>query len=398
MPCDHDETKLVHHNCGGGSEPRVHALVIGVSRYDKQRRPGRRLFEPLPGASRAAMRFARYLVGEFNDPDGRPLGTIRLLVSPMKSEIEELGNLPCNPARTDDVDEALTAWAEDCDRNPDNLGILYVSGHGVASGKGSSTLFLADAPARGNKYTASISLTSVVTLMGECAARDNIFLFDCCALPDVPEMPLHGGLSIGAFERLPGAEPRPVRETSVFINAARVGASTFAIDDQGTLLSRGLLGLYGEETSEDALLVTAGEIKGNRYGITVERLDEELPRRLKVLLDARRKEAGSQDTIASPPSVLARPGRVKPITNPDPPPKYTLVLKDLHANRVPPVSLRIMNRHRELVCDTADVPDEYTIEKLDAGIYNAYVLGQGESIPTPLTVELISPEIVSMGQ
>jgi hypothetical protein len=381
---------MAYHDCGNG-ERRIHALVIGVSQYKKPRRLATNSLPPLHGPALAASRFAKYLMYEFRDPDQRPLGTLRLLVSPLRKEKAEL-SLPSTAATTDAVGMALQDWADDCQRNEENLAVFYIAGHGLVLGKRASIVFLADALQKGNRYQGSISVDTVADVMRECSAKDNIYVYDFCRVRKVETMGLLSGISLDPDRFLQNAEKRR-RETAVFISAARVGTSAYAIGEDGTLLSRGLLGLFRGYTGDDALLLTAGEIIDNRdYGITVQRLGKDLPDRLDELITALGEEKGEYE-----PAITVDEAPTRPLTVPDPPPIYPVVLKGLHQGRVLPVRLRIIDPQRQVWCEEPDAPDEYTLP-LPAGVYYAYVEGTGDIDPLPYTLNVDRPFLLPVAR
>lgn len=371
---------MAYHECGNG-EPRIHALVIGVSQYKRPRKLATDSLPPLHGPALAASRFAKYLMYEFRDPEQRALGTLRLLVSPLRKEKAEL-SLPSTAATTDAVGKAVQKWADDCQRNEKNLAVFYIAGHGLVLGEGASIVFLADALLKGNRYQGSISVDTVAKVMGECSAKDNIYVYDFCRVRKVAALPPLCGVSLDPDRFLQNPEEKR-RKTAVFISAARVGTSAYAIGEDGTLLSRGLLGLFRGYTGDDALLLTAGEIIDNRdYGITVRRLEKDLPDRLDELIAARGEERGDYE-----PAVTPAPAPAGPLTMPDPPPIYPVVLKGLHQGRVLPVRLTVFDLEHKVWCEEPDAPDEYTLP-LPAGVYYAQVrgTGDGDSLPYPLNV------------
>ena len=363
------ETSLAYEDAAWqGTGRRIHALVIGVGSYAESRsRWGRpqKSFAALPGAARAAYRFARYLREEFHEPEGRTLATLRLLLSPLKSECADLRSLKHRPAIRDEVENALLDWAYNCHTHPQNLAILYIAGHGVALNKGVSTVFLADAVEEG-KYNRSVNLSLVQEYMGTCAAKDNIFVYDCCALrpDDVPEVTNAGGLVIDKFPS--GGKQR---EHWVAINAARVGTETFALPGKGTLLSLGLFGAYTDRMGEDALLRTAGNIisdgDSDRFGITTDRLAAEISPRLKDLLTSIQGSGdGYEATIGA--------GGYQNIAIPEPTPHFKVVLRDVLTGRTPPVRVGFQTAGEEEP-EPVDVTVDGQEVVLPAGVYTPYV-------------------------
>ena len=89
VDCEHDAAKMFYEDSWQACKPAgVHALVIGVSRYDPPRRKRERKFDDLTGTVPGAAHFARYLTDGFYDPGGRPVRTVRLLLSPIVGQEE----------------------------------------------------------------------------------------------------------------------------------------------------------------------------------------------------------------------------------------------------------------------------------------------------------------------
>ena len=129
----------------------VHALVIGVSRYDYL--PGgagptttRSLLSglsQLSAAATSAARVANWLRDHFDYPDVR-LGSVRLLASPVDAERPLPGGVTPPPATYDEVRRALFAWRADARETPGNLTLLYVAGHGIQTSNEGGILLLQD--------------------------------------------------------------------------------------------------------------------------------------------------------------------------------------------------------------------------------------------------------------
>jgi len=399
--CPHDgttclgwgDTSLVYEDDGWqGTGGRTHALVLGVGKYAESRpRRGtpRKPFETLPGAARAAHRFASYLRQEFREPEGRSLATLRLMLSPLKRECADLRSPNHRPATMSEVTRALQDWADDCNTNDQNLAILYIAGHGVALDKAVSMVFLADELELGSNYDGAINLSLVQENMGGCAAKDNIFVYDCCALSggDVPDVTGAAGRAINKFP--PGGKGRA---NLIAISAARVGTETFAMDERGTLLSWGLLGAHTDRMSEDALLRIAGDIisdGGNkRFGITNERLSEELSPKLKSLLSSvKRSDDGYEAAVA---------GLYKNIAIPDPTPEFEVVLREVLADRTPPVKVVFqgVGATQSVVVDDGFDGKEV---RLPAGVYSPYVEStEGHRIYSDEQLHLVKRQEVAM--
>ena len=240
----------------------IHALVIGVSYYSRPisslRLPSRE------GPALAAHRFASYLVDEFQtqDPLNRPLGTLRLLLSPMPRNREGLADRADlrdpPPVDVENVENALHDWAIDCNSSPDNLGVFYAAGHGVYGRQGATLFLLPEAPARRWPGAAAIDLAAVEEQMADCAATQNLYIYDCCAVQD--EI-LGQSRAISLHQTLQDNDGlRRGNEGKIRISAAKAGTETYALGTRGTLLSQSLLGEYADRAGNDALLRIAGEL------------------------------------------------------------------------------------------------------------------------------------------
>jgi hypothetical protein len=365
--CTHDDdnNKYLVYDDGQRKGGRIHAIVIGVGKYCPPRRRRWREgkpFDSLPGAARAAYHFARYLKKEFHEPEQRPLGTLRLLLSPVDQE-SDLTSLKVAQATRRRVGNALQDWADDCNTDDQNLAVLYAAGHGVALDKAVSTLFLADALEEGNEYLGAINLCLVQDYMAGCAAKDNIFVYDCCALSaeDVPTVTGAGGVFI---EEFPGEGKK--RQTSVFINAARVGTETFALRARGTLLTCGLLGTYTTCMGEDALLRTAGDIIEDRFGITPYQLKQDINPKLRDVLRSIKHPDETYEANITGQHPLAH------IAIPQPTPKFEVVLRDVLTGRTPPVTVWFEDSTGKKWVGSDNALDGQKVP-LPAGDYDAHV-------------------------
>ena len=132
--------------------PTVHALVIGVSRYDyftngtgptttKSLLAG---LGQLSAAATSAARVANWLRDHFDYPDVQ-LGSVRLLASPVETELPLPGGVEPPPATYDEVKRALFAWRDDARETPGNIALLYAAGHGIQTSNEGGIVLLQDA-------------------------------------------------------------------------------------------------------------------------------------------------------------------------------------------------------------------------------------------------------------
>jgi hypothetical protein len=172
MECSHQAGELFVDQCGDATVRGAHALVIGTSSYPKRTRRfstliedalRRRQLPDIPGTALAAADFAKFLRDRYHDPEGKPLLTIRMLLAPTPSEDEALRQEGCTPwqeATTENVRNALYAWADDCERSGD-IAVAYIGGHGINATDGASWVFLGDCNNAGSPFDAAINLHQV---------------------------------------------------------------------------------------------------------------------------------------------------------------------------------------------------------------------------------------------
>lgn len=310
MSCGHTG-KLFYDNCPDDpaqAGPGVHALVIGMSRYTLAGGKAPNGFRDIAGTAVGAGRFATWLVEEFYHPKSIPLRTVRLLLSPMESEKGSLpkGYLPeeANEANYDNVRSALQHWGDDCNSHGDNIAVLYVGGHGMATTEG-ALIFLPEANVHKDMYLYCINTAMTRELMAYCRARSNIYIYDCCSLrskkfPHVLEGSGLGG-QIFDFE---GAQ----RAFEFTIMAARPGTETYAIGSRdGTLLSWALM----------QVLRKAGKLIDGYFAVTKDRIDSQL---LPVMRQQR--------DVELPPgyeAIVKGYDDSAGITRPQPPPSFTII-------------------------------------------------------------------------
>ena len=285
MNCGHTG-KFFYHNCPDDPAqacPGVHALVIGTSDYRSAKGEAKQIFGDLPGTSIAAARFATWLVKDFRDPKSIPLRTVRVLLSPMPSEAEGLpqGHAwgPDTQATQLNVLTALQRWRNACNSRSGNVAILYVGGHGTVTTDSAQHVFLREANMYDDRYVMSISVSVIRAAMATCRAKSNVYIIDCCALPEksMPDFIRSGGIGISAFE---ADNEGPKRAYHFTITAARVGTETYALGSKdGTLLSWALMPLLKKagKLIEEYFTVTMGKISSQLLAAIRERRGIQLP-------------------------------------------------------------------------------------------------------------------------
>ncbi|HCL4007342.1 caspase family protein [Pseudomonas aeruginosa] len=140
----------------GSGSPGTHALIIGVSAYDHLLGTGEGECSEqgsdsglgqLTAAARSASRFATWLMGDYRRKDF-PLRSLRVLLSPAtEDEVSEnlRGKLESDSIPTrDNVAAAFREFKRAAARNPSNIAIVYVAGHGVQFTNTGAVLLLKD--------------------------------------------------------------------------------------------------------------------------------------------------------------------------------------------------------------------------------------------------------------
>lgn len=234
-----------------GSGHGTHALVIGVSRYRhladgrEPTRTGRSIaIRQLSSAARSASEFAGWLLEEYRNPDA-PLSSLRLLLSPSDEEqihpaVEAQQDPQTDYAATlAAVQKDLKGFRDDCDRDRDNVGIVYVAGHGVQLTKRGAVVLLEDFGSEQalNLLSNAIDVTGCHEGMNHAeTAKTQFWFVDACRQrPEVAQ----------DFERLTGAlalDERPgTAEVSPMILAAQTGEAALARVGGTSLFNEALL-------------------------------------------------------------------------------------------------------------------------------------------------------------
>jgi hypothetical protein len=192
-----------------GATPGTHALIIGVSDYPFADGPNPSAVGQsfglvnLTSAARSASEVAAWLLNEYRNPDA-PLASLRVLLSPSMNEsihpdIDAL--LPDGPAPAirANVDAEVGAFRNACRENENNVGFVYVAGHGIQLNKRGAVVLLHDFgdPAYANELHGAIDVAGCHAAMDQFAiAQKQVWFCDACRqLPDVARR----------FERLAGA-------------------------------------------------------------------------------------------------------------------------------------------------------------------------------------------------
>ncbi|MET0072139.1 MAG: caspase family protein [Candidatus Thiodiazotropha sp.] len=230
------------------SEHGTHALVIGVSRYpyadgDEATDFGEQSgLENLSSAARSASEFAAWLLKEYHNPEAE-LKSLHVLLSPadgevIHPEIEALLPAPYAATRAA-VRGELISFREMC-RKQEDVGIVYVAGHGVQLSKRGAIVLLEDFAAEGqmDRLEGAIDMVGCHAGMNgnEYAAHQYWFVDACRQRPAYARK----------FESMTGAltfgdEPNGQVHSAPLFLASSTRESAFAERGGTSLFSRAVL-------------------------------------------------------------------------------------------------------------------------------------------------------------
>lgn len=259
-------------------QPGVHALVIGISKYKGN------AFKLLRGSAPAATHFARFLLHDFKHPSDIPLRTLRMHLTPdeMLTEAQMAEYLltegkRCPPASSAALERALTDWAADCDAHSENVAILFVSGHGLATSSDARWAFLPEAGNAGDPYYFAINATRLKERMKPRRARTQIFIWDVCAAwadGDSPDTDGAGGLSV-PYMKPRKEHPGAVEQVAI---VSRLGTETFSKNAElGTVLSDALVGPNASEFRKRLMHTAVAVDSRGTIAVTTQEVLKRLP-------------------------------------------------------------------------------------------------------------------------
>ena len=244
MNCCHDPDDFYVHKCGDGTQaPQagVHALVIGTSEYrypHKTTTPYDDL-DDISGAAFGAAKFAKFLSGEYHDPLGHEILTVRLLLTPTDDErpaLEKLG-VRWQPATYNRVRTALLEWYDDCDKSAENITILYAAGHGATDQHSFTRVFLKAEDDRPSAFHYSLNVEVIEDALKYNYSQTTIIISDCCHT-FVNSMHDSGIVIDVEDQRKVKFAHIPRKYDPLHITSARDGANTYALGaSEGTVLS-----------------------------------------------------------------------------------------------------------------------------------------------------------------
>jgi hypothetical protein len=236
--------------------PATHAIVIGVGDYPHLKGGKGPLFSghenmgQLDSAPRSARDFAEWLIGEngYHDP-ARPLASLRLLLSEKKGILgrgtkfknSRTGkNIAVPEATLEEVGAAVLEWAGDLNKNEDDLGIFFFSGHGIMVGV-EQILLLSDFGNPGlNTRGAAIRFNPFRNGMNKVAARQQCYFLDACRAYTDAFADAQGARGENFIDPDPSIRFSRFAAQPVF-NATVEGASAYGRDGEPSLFAQALL-------------------------------------------------------------------------------------------------------------------------------------------------------------
>ncbi|WP_405013567.1 caspase family protein [Kitasatospora sp. NBC_01539] len=183
---------MTHISVGNGSDPHVHAFVIGVGSYPYCVNPlggdgtVRRLLrgvEPLTSAPLSAAAFAQWLLDSTRHSSDPPLGTLEVLISSEHPVSLQTANGPqmIDPATFDSAEAACRRWFDHCNTHSENIAIFFFCGHGWERGGQQQEILMEDLgkdPAA--LFKSVVNFRRTFLEMRRCQARTQCFFVDSC--------------------------------------------------------------------------------------------------------------------------------------------------------------------------------------------------------------------------
>jgi hypothetical protein len=237
-------------------EPGVHVFLAGVSKYPYLKggeREGEVSYHNHLGQLSASA-LSAYSLFEWLTQPGRqleqPLRTVRLLVSPVASELvvqpklvkkHMLCNRKCFQA-------AARAWRQDADRNSKNIALFYFVGHGIEVDPEDPLLLLEDfKPEADDMFEDVVSLKKIYHAMApstnfpNIATRQFFFLDNCRDYPE--EFHEYAREALNDTARILPMPRKPLPDTrdTLIIFACGELETAYAKPNKSTLFSRALI-------------------------------------------------------------------------------------------------------------------------------------------------------------
>lgn len=277
----------------------LHALIIGVSDYQ---------FLPAPGQfpdpkhvtlgltkvripSTGAFRVARWIRDAYWHPTTE-IKTIRMLLSPSASEItptvtpseseDDLmraalaETIPTVPrADTANVEQALLDWQADCKGHPDDIAVLYVSGHGIQWGSKDDAIVLLEDFAKTQLFlNQAIDVGRTMKGMsGDDMPQVQLYFVDACQIqPDEHAKFEDAGSPLRLRSEFGGAD---LRSAPIYFGACPQTAAK-GRSGQGTYFAQGLVTCLGANALQGPDSHSTLPVATTHWHATVSRLLEAL--------------------------------------------------------------------------------------------------------------------------
>lgn len=342
----------------------THALVIGVSAYRHVKDApaetvmGRRFgVGQLTCAAHSAGRFAQWLLQDYRNPRA-PLGSLRVLLSPSEAETLDpalAAKLPADFAATrSNAEAALKGFRDACDADPDNVGIVYIAGHGVQLNKHGAIVLLEDFADNShlNELHGAIDVRGCHDGMNHSATAKTQFWFSdaCRQLPRIAAQ----------FETMAGALTLSSKSGSVLASPLFLSSSTreasFGRPAGQTLFNEALLWALGGGAASGPS--TQAELSCADWHVPVSQLVSKLGGKVRELARAHGAEQFVEPTGRVEEAVLHTYAAPPPVD-------LEILLSPPNADPVPHHSL-LRNATEPVIQDGVTWPVDM---KVDAGLY-----------------------------
>ncbi|GGM86452.1 caspase family protein [Dactylosporangium sucinum] len=168
-----------------GAGPRLHAFVVGVSRYPYIAKglgeaEARRLLgdlAPITVPRPSAVAVAEWLLHADQGTTEAPVGTLEVLIS--AEEAVTLDSAKIDTATFVNFREAFVRWRKHCSTDEANIALFYFCGHGWKPGE--QLLLLEDLGEDPDRLLAnSVDLAAMRAAMYTCGARTQVYFIDAC--------------------------------------------------------------------------------------------------------------------------------------------------------------------------------------------------------------------------
>ena len=210
--------------------------------------------------------------GEFKHPDWT-VGSVDVLLaaSSRKADAERLAGPIDGTTDRFTVKDAVGAWSERCDQRPEDVGLLYVAGHGTDPRGQRRALLLEGFGGKPGGMSHALDIEFLIRAMGTRRAHANFFFIDMCR-NTIEELKLEqeGEYPVRGFS-IDGREP--VRQAVKVFFAAAPGDTAWTLEGEPELASYGTVfakALFSSLRDPQAFEFD----RHDRGGVTADRLHE----------------------------------------------------------------------------------------------------------------------------